>query len=147
MPVALAYRLLVTVVSWLALLAWSSASRDAQILVLRHEVAVLRRANPRPPLSWTERAVLAALARVLPKALQTCRIVRPTAPQAPRMNAIAERWIGGCRQELLDRTLVWNQGHLQQILLDYENHHNQHRPHRFPPRGGAAETAARTGRS
>src|SRR5512142_1036294 len=75
MCVALAYRLLVTVVSWLALLARSSASRDAEILVLRHEVAVLRRADPRPHLSWTERAVLAALARVLPKALRTCRIV------------------------------------------------------------------------
>jgi transposase InsO family protein len=49
----------------------------------------------------------------------------------PRMNAIAERWIGGCRRELLDRTLIWNQSHLQQILRDYENHHNQHRPHRF----------------
>ena len=77
MCVALAYRLLVTVVSWLALLARSSAFRDAEILVLRHEVAVLRRANPRPHLSWTERAVLAALARVLPKALRTCRIVTP----------------------------------------------------------------------
>jgi putative transposase len=51
--------------------------------------------------------------------------------RTPRMNAIAERWIGGCRQELPDRTLAWNQSHLQQILLDYENHHNQHRPHRF----------------
>jgi hypothetical protein len=47
------------------------------------------------------------------------------------MNAIAERWMGGCRSELLDRTLIWNQSHLQQILLDYEKHHNQHRPHRF----------------
>jgi putative transposase len=75
--VALAYRLLVIVVSWLALLARSSASRDAEILVLRHEVAVLRRANPRPHLSWTERAVLAALARVLPKTLRARRIVTP----------------------------------------------------------------------
>ena len=33
--------------------------------------------------------------------------------QTPRMNAIAERWIGGCRRELLDRTLIWNQGHLR----------------------------------
>ena len=39
------------------------------------------------------------------------------------MNAIAERWIGGCRRELLDRTLVWNQSHLRQILREYENHH------------------------
>ena len=50
--------------------------------------------------------------------------------QTPRMNAIAERWIGGCRRELLDRTLIWNQSHLRQILREYDNHHNQHRPHR-----------------
>jgi putative transposase len=50
--------------------------------------------------------------------------------RTPRMNAIAERWIGGCRRELLDRTLVWNQGHLRRILRQYETHHNRHRPHR-----------------
>jgi len=50
--------------------------------------------------------------------------------RTPRMNAIAERWIGGCRRELLDRTLIWNQTHLRQILHQYETHHNQHRPHR-----------------
>ena len=50
--------------------------------------------------------------------------------QTPRMNAIAERWIGGCRRELLDRTLIWNQAHLRQILRQYETHHNLHRPHR-----------------
>jgi hypothetical protein len=49
----------------------------------------------------------------------------------PRMNAIAERWIGGCRHELPDRTLIWNQAHLRQILNQYETHHNQRRPHRF----------------
>jgi putative transposase len=49
--------------------------------------------------------------------------------RTPRMNAIAERWIGGCRRELLDRTLIWNQNHLRQILREYETH-NQHRPHR-----------------
>jgi putative transposase len=50
--------------------------------------------------------------------------------RTPRMNGIAERWIGGCRRELPDRTLVWNQHHLRRILRDYETHHNQHRPHR-----------------
>ena len=50
--------------------------------------------------------------------------------RTPRMNAIAERWIGECRRELLDRTLVWNQAHLRRILREYETHHNQHRPHR-----------------
>ena len=50
--------------------------------------------------------------------------------RTPRMNAIAERWIGGCRREFLDRTLIWNQAHLRRLLRQYETHHNQHRPHR-----------------
>jgi putative transposase len=50
--------------------------------------------------------------------------------RTPRMNAIAERWIGGCWRDLLDRTLIWNQDHLRRILRQYETHHNQHRPHR-----------------
>ena len=50
--------------------------------------------------------------------------------RAPRANAIMERWIGGCRRELLDQTLIWNQLHLLQVLREYETHHNQHRPHR-----------------
>jgi len=50
--------------------------------------------------------------------------------RTPRMNAIAERWIGGCRRELLDRTLIWNQARLRRILCQYETHHHQHRPHR-----------------
>ena len=50
--------------------------------------------------------------------------------QTPRMNAIMERWIGGCRRELLDHALVWNQNHLRRILCQYQTHHNQHRPHR-----------------
>ena len=50
--------------------------------------------------------------------------------RTPRMNAITERWIGGCRRELLDRTLIWNQAHLRRILRQSETHHNQHRPHR-----------------
>ena len=40
-----------------------------------------------------------------------------------------ERWIGRCRRELLDRTLIWNLPHLRRILRDYETHHNPHRPH------------------
>jgi putative transposase len=51
--------------------------------------------------------------------------------RTPRMNALTERWIGGCRREMLDRTLVWNRAHLGRILRQYETHHNQHRPHRY----------------
>jgi putative transposase len=57
--------------------------------------------------------------------------------RTPRMNAITERWIGGCRREFLDRTLIWNQTHLRRILREYEIHHNQHRrtgPCMAPPR-------------
>jgi hypothetical protein len=56
------------------------------------------------------------------------RTVR-SAVRAPRMNAIMERWIGGCRRELLDHTLIWNLPHLRRIPHDYETHHNTHRPH------------------
>jgi len=50
--------------------------------------------------------------------------------RAPRANAIMERWIGSCRREFLDQTLIWNQRHLLRALRDYEAHHNEHRPHR-----------------
>jgi putative transposase len=75
--VSLTYRMLVTVLSWLALLARSSASKDAEILALRHEMAILRRGNPKPKMTWPERAVLAALARLLPKVLRGHRMVTP----------------------------------------------------------------------
>ncbi len=50
--------------------------------------------------------------------------------RAPCANAIMERWIGSCRRELLDRTLIWNQGHLLAVLRDYGTRYNKHRPHR-----------------
>ena len=92
MCVTLAYRLLVTVTSWLALLARSSASKDAEILALRHEIAVLRRANPRPRLSWSDRAVAAALARVLPRALRAHRIVTPGTLLRWHRALVAAKW-------------------------------------------------------
>ena len=75
--VRLIYRSLATLLLWLALSARSSASKNAEILVLRHEVAVLRRGNPRPRMDWADRAVLVALARILPRALRARRIVSP----------------------------------------------------------------------
>jgi putative transposase len=57
------------------------------------------------------------------------RVVR-SAVQAPRMNSIMECWIGSCRRELLDRTLIWNQRHLMAVLREYEDFYNTHRPHR-----------------
>jgi putative transposase len=53
-----------------------------------------------------------------------------TGIRVPRMNAIMERWIRTCRNELLDRTLIYNQRHLLHALHEYEAFYNHHRPHR-----------------
>ena len=57
------------------------------------------------------------------------RVIR-SAVQATLMNSVMERWIGSCRRELLDRTLVWNQRHLMIVLREYQDFYNTHRPHR-----------------
>src|ERR1017187_3930764 len=67
----------VRLAGWMVLLARSAASKDAELLVLRQEVAVLRRQHPRPRLDWAERAVLAALTRLLPRPLRIGRLVTP----------------------------------------------------------------------
>jgi hypothetical protein len=66
------------------------------------------------------------------------RVVR-SAIQAPRMNSIMERWVGSCRRELLDRTLIWNQRHLMTVLREYEDFYNTHR--RSAPGPGRATAA------
>jgi putative transposase len=82
----------VRIVGWLVLLTRSSASKDAELLVLRHELAVLRRRNPRPRLHWADRAVLAALIRGLPKPLKNHRLVRPATILRWHRRLIARKW-------------------------------------------------------
>ena len=78
MSLRLLYLIFIRVVGWLALLARTEASKDAELLVLRHEVALLRRTNPRPRLDWADRAVLAALIRRLRKPMKGHRLATPS---------------------------------------------------------------------
>jgi putative transposase len=86
------YRFALAVLSWLALLARSQAAKNAEILVLRQDVAVLRRANPKPRLEWSDRAVLAALSRILPKNLRLHRIVTPGTLLRWHRRMVAKKW-------------------------------------------------------
>ena len=86
------YLIFVRLAGWMALLARSSASKDAELLVLRQEVAVLRRQNPRPRLDWADRAVLAALARLLPRPLRLSRLVTPDTLLRWHRRLIRWRW-------------------------------------------------------
>ena len=77
MSLRLRYLIFRQVLGLVLLMSRTSVAKDVELLVLRHEVAVLRRANPRPRMDWADRAVFAALARRLPRALRCHRLVTP----------------------------------------------------------------------
>ena len=92
MSLRLPYLIMIRVFGWLLPLGRGQASKDAEIMVLRHEVAALRRQVARPKLDWADRAVLAALARLMPAGLRAHRFVTPGTLLAWHRRLITRKW-------------------------------------------------------
>jgi transposase InsO family protein len=88
----LLYLIFVQLCRWLVLLGRSTASKDIELLVLRYEVAVLRRTSPRPRLDWADRAGLAALIRLLSPSLRMHRLVTPGTVLRWHRHLVTRKW-------------------------------------------------------
>jgi hypothetical protein len=91
-PLRLLYLVFCRIAGWLALLTRTSTAKDVEILVLRHENAALRRQHPKPRLDWADQAALAALIRLLPRALTAHRLVAPATVMRWHRWLVARHW-------------------------------------------------------
>src|SRR5438876_9744182 len=89
---SLLYLIFIRLCGWLVLFGRSPASKDVELLVLRHEVAMLRRTQPSPRMEWADRAVLAALIRHLPRTLRAHRLVTPGTVLRWHRRLVARKW-------------------------------------------------------
>src|SRR4051794_27612530 len=86
------YLIFQQVLGLVLLMARTSSTKDVELLVLRHEVAVLRRTNPRPRLDWADRAVFAVLVQRLPRAFRCHSLVTPDTILGWHRRLVRRRW-------------------------------------------------------
>jgi putative transposase len=127
----LIYLIFIQLLSWLLLLARSSAAKDVELLVLRHEVAVLRRTTRKPRLDWANRTILSALIRLLPHTLRRHRLATPSTILRWHHRLVATKWTYPHRsghpplnnttaaliEKIAKENTTWNDQRIQRELL------------------------------
>src|SRR3954451_9815832 len=86
------YLMFAKLLAWMALRIRSDTAKDIEILILRHQLAVLQRRRPQPRISWTDRAVIAALGRLLPTHRRLGLLVTPSTIMRWHRHLVRRRW-------------------------------------------------------
>ena len=92
MALKLIYQMFSKLLGWIVLRTRSDTTKDIEILVLRHQLAVLQRRTPRPRMSWTDRALIAALTRLLPVRRRLGLLVTPATILRWHRQLVTNRW-------------------------------------------------------